>query len=171
MGEFEDKLNGILNDPAQMEKIMMLARGFMGGGEQNPPAQPTVPPGYYKAPHTAATPHQQKPPYYPPPQGAAAPYPPGVPYGQPYPPQGNYYPPPGNPVPQNTNATTGGMENLLGGMDLNMIKKLAKGLSGQTGSAALLQAMHPHLKDERQGQLKRAVAIAQMLKAAKSIFD
>ena len=40
MGEFEEKLNGILNNPQEMEKIMALARNFMGGGSgPDPPPQ------------------------------------------------------------------------------------------------------------------------------------
>lgn len=36
MSDFEDRLNSILNDPAQMEKITSMAKSLMGGGE---PAQ------------------------------------------------------------------------------------------------------------------------------------
>ena len=36
MGEFEEKLNGILNNPQEMEKIIALARNFMGGGGSAP---------------------------------------------------------------------------------------------------------------------------------------
>ena len=32
MSEFEDRLNSILNDPAEMEKITRLASELMGGG-------------------------------------------------------------------------------------------------------------------------------------------
>lgn len=120
MGEFEEKLNGILNNPAEMEKILTLARGFMGSGGDltSTSAGPT---------------------------GAPTP-----------------------PTPTTSGADIAG---LMGSLDPNMIGKLAKGFSGGVGSAALLQAMTPHLKMERQGQLKRALAIAQMLKAAKAIFD
>ena len=31
MSEFEDKLNSVLGDPAQMEKIANLAKTLMGG--------------------------------------------------------------------------------------------------------------------------------------------
>jgi len=44
MGELEDKLNGILNNPQEMEKIMALARRFMGGGGDSPSAGPVPPP-------------------------------------------------------------------------------------------------------------------------------
>lgn len=38
MSEFEDKLNSVLGDPAQMEKIANLAKTLMGGdgGAQDP---------------------------------------------------------------------------------------------------------------------------------------
>ena len=171
MGEFEEKLNGILNNPAEMEKILMLARSFMGNGEANSapppqqgmhyPPQGTHPVGQHMPPHYPASPPAYAHPHHAPPSastGAKAPYP------QP----AAYHPP---PQAAQTGAAGGGLDSLLGGVDLNMMKKLAKGFSGTTGSAALLQAMQPHLKDERQGQLKRAVAIAQMLKAAKAVFD
>ena len=43
MDELEDKLNSILSDPGQMEKIAGLARTLMGGA--GPEAAPEVPPG------------------------------------------------------------------------------------------------------------------------------
>ena len=49
MNEFEEKLNAILGDPAEMERITRLASELMGGGDLSAPsAQPrledTVPP-------------------------------------------------------------------------------------------------------------------------------
>lgn len=43
MSEFEDRLNSILNDPEQMDKIANMAKSLMGGGAtdlgpQEPPA-------------------------------------------------------------------------------------------------------------------------------------
>ena len=35
MSEFEDKLNSILGDPEQMDKIANLAKSLMGGEEEN----------------------------------------------------------------------------------------------------------------------------------------
>ena len=35
MSELEDKINGILGDPAQMEKIAGLAKSLMGGGDNS----------------------------------------------------------------------------------------------------------------------------------------
>lgn len=42
MSEFEDKLNSVLGDPAQMEKIANLAKTLMGGdgGAQEPSPEP-----------------------------------------------------------------------------------------------------------------------------------
>ena len=39
MSDFEDKLNSILNDPAQMDKIAGLAKTLMGGGTEKAPQQ------------------------------------------------------------------------------------------------------------------------------------
>ena len=115
MGEFEEKLSGILNNPQEMEKIAHLARRFMGGGET--------------------------------PEGS---------------PPGAAPPPPGGTV---------NLEGLLGGLDPGLMQKLALGLKGGMSTAALLQAVTPHLKDERKGQLKRAVTIAQMVRVARAVFS
>jgi len=111
MGELEDKLSGILNNPKEMEKIMALARNFMGGGGPDPP------------------------------EGGSAP--------------------------------KGGLnlDGLLGGVDPGLMKKLAQGFRGGMGSSGLLQSITPHLKDARQGQLKRAIMIAQMVKVARAYFN
>lgn len=45
MSEFEDRLNSILGDPAQMEKISHLAKTLMGGGEAPPAEEPRGPAG------------------------------------------------------------------------------------------------------------------------------
>jgi len=115
MGEFEEKLNGILNNPQEMEKIMALARHVMGGGGDSAPPE-------------------------------AGPIPPLAPGGLP-------------------------VDGLLGGLDAGMLQKLARGLSGGVGSTALLQSITPHLKDTRQGQLKRAIMIAQMVRVARGYFS
>lgn len=42
MSELEDKINGILGDPVQMEKIAGLAKSLMGGGDSgDAPAEKT----------------------------------------------------------------------------------------------------------------------------------
>ena len=33
MSEFEDRINSVLNDPEQMDKIANLAKSLMGGGD------------------------------------------------------------------------------------------------------------------------------------------
>ena len=35
MSEFEDRINSVLNDPEQMDKIASLAKSLMGGGAQS----------------------------------------------------------------------------------------------------------------------------------------
>ena len=40
MSEFEDKINAVLNDPGQMEKITQMAAQLMGGGSAGPAAEP-----------------------------------------------------------------------------------------------------------------------------------
>jgi len=122
MGELEDKLNAVLNNPKEMEKIMALARSFMGSGTSN------------------RTPSSPEP-----------------------------IPPPGLtsvPVPDGLN-----LDEALGGLDPSLMKKLVQGFTtGGNGSSVLLKSIAPHLKSERQGQLKRAITIAQMVRAARAIF-
>ena len=43
MGELEDRLNSILSDPGQMEKIAGLARSLMGGENPAPAPEPGAP--------------------------------------------------------------------------------------------------------------------------------
>lgn len=47
MGELEERINSILNDPGQLQQITRLARSFMGegesGGEAGKPAAPAAP--------------------------------------------------------------------------------------------------------------------------------
>ena len=40
MGEFEDRINSVLSDPGQMEKIAKLAKSFMAGGGEKPAESP-----------------------------------------------------------------------------------------------------------------------------------
>ena len=115
MGELEDKLQGILNNPQEMEKIMAIARNFMGGADQT--ASPQA--------------------------GESSP------------------------------ASSEGLDiaGILGGLDPKLLGKLTAGLSAGIGSGALLQAITPHLKETRQGQLKRAITIAQLVRAARVMFE
>lgn len=43
MSELEDKISGILGDPAQMEKITKLAQSLMGGESAGPPGGKDAP--------------------------------------------------------------------------------------------------------------------------------
>jgi len=43
MSEFEDRLNSILNDPEQMDKIASMAKSLMGGGGPDSAPQQTKP--------------------------------------------------------------------------------------------------------------------------------
>ncbi|MCL2828744.1 MAG: hypothetical protein FWD99_08430 [Oscillospiraceae bacterium] len=115
MGELEEKISGILNNPQEMEKIMALAQSLMGGSADPGPTQ-----GEAQAP---------------------------------------------------TSGSGLNLEGLLGGLDPDLMKKLAGVLAGGIGSAALLQAMTPHLKEERKNQLKQAITIAQMVRVAKAVFS
>jgi len=114
MGELEEKLNGILNNPQEMEKIMALARKLMGGGGTSVPPE----------------------------LGAAPPTPGGL-----------------------------DIDGILGGLDPGLVQKLARGFTGGMGSSALLTSITPHLKDERQGQLRRAITIAQVVRVARTMFS
>ena len=40
MGEFEDRINSVLSDPGQMEKIANLAKSFMAGGGEKQAESP-----------------------------------------------------------------------------------------------------------------------------------
>lgn len=51
MSDFEDRLNSILGDPAQMEKITAMAKSLMGGGEsaqEQPKPSPTKDSGMFE---------------------------------------------------------------------------------------------------------------------------
>lgn len=51
MSDFEDRLNSILSDPAQMEKITSMAKSLMGGGEparEQPKAEPKKDSGLFE---------------------------------------------------------------------------------------------------------------------------
>ena len=39
MGDWEDQLNRILNDPEQMAQLSQMARSLMGGGEAAEPSE------------------------------------------------------------------------------------------------------------------------------------
>lgn len=154
MSDFEDKLGSLLKNPQEMEKIIGIARSIMGGGESVNPAPPAMPAPEMPVPMQG---------YAPPQYAAAPPYPPPA-----LPPQQSYAPP-YSPPPPAPPAQEKSLGSLIDGLDLGVLKKLTSGLTGG-GTAALLQAVTPHLKETRKSQLGRAVSVAQMVRVAKSVL-
>ena len=139
MSEFDEKLNALLSDPGSMAKIMELAQSLGGpaGGGQAPPPQGPPPAGGGPAPGHS------------PGNG-------GFPGGAPSPPGGG---PPD-------------LGSLLGGLDPTMLARLlplAQELWGAQNSqaAALLFALQPYLKPERQANVPRALQLARLLRLGK----
>ena len=102
MNEFEEKLNAILSDPGEMEKISRLAAQLMGGA----------------GPDSA-------------------------------------------PAPQDSSgdgALLGRLAGLMGG-------------AGAKDKTALLQALSPYLRPERQAKLKKALNIARMARLARLTLE
>lgn len=101
MSEFEEKLNAILSDPGEMEKISRLAAQFMGGeASDSAPAQDSPVDG----------------------------------------------------------ALLGRLAGLMGG-------------AGGKDKTALLQALSPYLRPERQAKLKKALNIARMARLARLTLE
>ena len=139
MSEFDEKLNALLSDPSSMAKIMELAQslGRPAGGGQAPPPQGTPPAGGGPSPGPS------------PGNG-------GFPGGAPS--------PPGSSPPD--------LGSLLGGLDPAMLARLlplAQELGGAQNSqaAALLFALQPYLKPERQANVPRALHLARLLRLGK----
>lgn len=140
MSEFDEKLNALLSDPGSMAKIMELAQSLGGpaGGGQAPPSQGPPPAGGGPSPGPS------------PGNG-------GFPGGAPV-------PPPGGELPD--------LGALLGGLDPAMLARLlplAQELGGAQNSqaAALLFALQPYLKPERQANVPRALQLARLLRLGK----
>jgi hypothetical protein len=63
-----------------------------------------------------------------------------------------------------------GLSGLLGGLDPKMLKligRLTGEYSSDSGTADLLRALRPYLKDEKREQLDRAAEVARMARLAK----
>ena len=144
MAEFEDKLNAILSDPNSMAQIMQLAQSI-GGGNGSAPGPPS---GQAQGGYS---------PYSPPGQGYQAP------------PPGNYPPPPGPAPGENP------LSSLLGSIDPGTIARLMP-LIGELGSPhnnnsrALLYALRPYLKAERQTKIERALQLARIVHIGKKFI-
>ena len=160
MAEFEDKLNALLSDPNSMAQIMQLAQSLNGGASAPPPQPGPVQNGY-------------------PPQGG---YPP--PSGQP---QGGYqsppqsgFPPPGNfqapqGLPQGPPQGGNPLASLLGGIDPGTIARLMPlvqelGNPQNNNNRALLYALRPYLKPERQMKIERALQLARIVHIGKKFI-
>jgi len=121
MGEFEEKINGLLSNPEEMQKIMSLARSITGSGDT---------------------------------------------------------PLPGDSPPPATEKAEESGSSLFENLDPKLLQSMGK-LMGQFNSpgaaggdkSALLNALCPYLKEERQEQLHRAMNIAKMAKVAKVAFS
>lgn len=147
MAEFEEKLNALLSDPNSMAQIMQLAQS-LGAGNAATPAPPGPVPGGY------------------PPQGG---YPP------PPPPPGGFPPPAGFPPPPGAPPGDSPLASLLGSIDPGTVARLLP-LVGELGSAqnnnnrALLYALGPYLKPERQTKIERALQLARMIHIGKKFI-
>ena len=140
MSEFDEKLNALLSDPGSMAKIMELAQSLGGpaGGGLSPPPQGPPPAGGSPSPGPSP--------------GSG-----GFPSGAPS-------PPPGGGMPD--------LGALFGGLDTAMLARLlplAQELGGAQNSqvAALLFALQPYLKPERQANVPRALQLARLLRLGK----
>lgn len=140
MSEFDEKLNALLSDSGSMAKIMELAQSLGGpaGGGQAP--SPQGPPSAGGGPSPGPSPGNG-----------------GFPGGAPV-------PPPGGELPD--------LGALLGGLDPAMLARLlplAQELGGAQNSqaAALLFALQPYLKPERQANVPRALQLARLLRLGK----
>ena len=157
MAEFEDKLNALLSDPNSMAQIMQLAQSLNGGTSAPPPQPGPAQNGY-------------------PPQGGYYP-PPGQPQGgyQSPPPQSGF-PPPGNfQAPQGAPPGGNPLSSLLGGIDPGTIARLMPlvqelGSPQNNNSRALLYALRPYLKPERQMTIERALQLARIVHIGKKFI-
>lgn len=179
MAEFEDKLNSILSDPNSMAQIMQLAQSLSGGNNasaqqpQQPYAQPNYPPPQQPYPppqQQGYAPPQQPYAYTPPPQQQAYSPPPwqGASGSGGFPPQGG--------TMNSPTSWTNSISSLLGGIDPAWIAKLMPlaqelGNSQNSNAKALLYAMRPYLKQERQDKVERALQLARLLHIGKKFIS
>lgn len=142
MAEFDDKLNALLSDPNSMAQIMQLAQSLGAGGSGGPPPQ-SPPQGGFGSP----------------PQGNA-------------PPQGGFgFPPQESPPPQGGNP----LSSLLGSIDPKTIARLMPlvqelGSARNSNNQALLYALRPYLKTERQDKIERALQLARLIHIGKKFL-
>lgn len=143
MAEFDDKLNALLSDPNSMAQIMQLAQSLGAGGGGGTPPQSPPPQGGFGSP----------------PQGNV-------------PPQGGFgFPPQESPPPQGGNP----LSSLLGSIDPKTIARLMPlvqelGSARNSNNQALLYALRPYLKTERQDKIERALQLARLIHIGKKFL-
>lgn len=170
MGEFEDKVSQLLSSPDGMEQIMAVARMLSQNG------------GIPAAPQSAAPPSAASP---PPPESEPAAF--GTPAAE------SGAGPDLSKILSSLSGLGGGGGGLLGSLgslgnlgNLGNIGSLlsnldpalissALSLLGETASpnnrsAALLMALKPYLKEERQSKVERALQLAKLLRVGKNFF-
>ncbi|MCI2055834.1 MAG: hypothetical protein LKJ86_01680 [Oscillibacter sp.] len=143
MGEFDDKLNALLNNPDSMAQIMQLAQSLGGGTASGAPGA---------SPNAAA----QEPPTPPPPTGNPPPA----------------WTPPPAPAAGGADflsSLTGGLDPKLISRLLPLVQELN---SSQNSSARqLMYALRPYLKPERQEKVERALQLARLIHLGKKFLS
>ena len=158
MGEFEDKVSKLLSSPEGMEQILSVARMLSAQG-----SAPAVDPGS----KTAETAYRSEPPIPAP----------GAPTAESAPPA------PGSAdlsqILASLSGLTGkdGLGGLKGLLDLDpkiistALSLLGEATAPNDKSAALLYALKPYLKEERQPKIDRALQIARLVRVGKKFFS
>ena len=141
MAEFEDKLNALLSNPDSMAQVLQMAQALSGSMTNS---SETAPASQSPAPASETAPSFS----------------------------GITQPAPTNHPHTNSTSTLSG---LLNGMDpgtiarlLPLIQELGSGQNSQ--AVALLHALRPFLRTERQEQVERAIQLAKMIHIAKKFF-
>lgn len=131
MGQWEEKLGAILNDPQAMSQIMSIAQSIGGG-----PGQPD--------------------------QATQEPAPPPV--------QG-----PDQPTAPSQESEVKAETDAAPGLDPKVMAAGLRALSvwqdPEDDRAALLQALRPFMKEERQSKVDRAIRIVRLSKAVRAALD
>lgn len=162
MAELEEKLNAILSDPEAMGQIASIARALTGGGMPSPdpepaPEAPPAPPVVYEPVEPLQT------------GGASE---------------------PGGEAPLDWSALLGALRGLSGGdtgagsnsplsllgdLDPALVQKGLRLFSEYSAAddqrAALLSALKPFLKEERQAKVEKAVRLARLSRVVRTAFQ
>lgn len=129
MGQWEEKLGAILNDPQAMSQIMSIAQSLGGGpgqpGQDTPQPESATPPA-----DTPAEPPQE--------------------------------------TPEAETDTAPGLDPKVMAAGL---RALSVWQDPEDDRAALLQALRPFMKEERQSKVDRAIRIVRLSKAVRAALD